>query len=82
MKTLQRLALYYINWVDNIALGFAHFLSFGIPNKGVTIDLLEWHLSGKSDAQQDHARDPEKEDIPSSLEHRRGIKVLEIGCLI
>ena len=82
VQFLERQALNHVNRVNDVAQALAHFPSVGITNHGMAIDLLEGHLSSEVDSKHDHASDPEENDIPSSLQHGRGVEVLQVGGLV
>src|SRR5438094_548715 len=43
--------------IDDIALGFGHLLTFGIPHQAVQVDDAEGHVAGHLYAEHGHARD-------------------------
>ena len=65
-------------WVNDVAERFRHLPSVRVSDHRVTEYLFERHLSGKLVAEEDHSGDPKEQDIPSGLEDRVGIEVLEI----
>mmetsp|Transcript_83519 Transcript_83519/g.215089 ORF Transcript_83519/g.215089 Transcript_83519/m.215089 type:complete len:366 (+) Transcript_83519:1325-2422(+) len=65
--------------VNYVALGLAHLLTVPVTHQAVQVDLREGRLAGQCDAHHDHARDPEEEDVVTSLKHGRRVEVLEVG---
>ena len=52
-----------------------------VADHRVAVDLGERHLAGEVDAEQDHARDPEEEDVPAGLEDRGRVEHVEVARL-
>ncbi len=52
--------IHHSEWVDDIALGLAHFRAVFIADEAVQVDSMEWRFTGKFDAIHDHAGDPEE----------------------
>ena len=46
------------DWIDDVAFGLAHFLTFFIENHAVHVDIFEWNFVGDIEAEHNHAADP------------------------
>ena len=75
MQLLERCTIDDINGVNDVSERLGHFPSESISDHWMTVDLLEWHLTSELDTEKDHSSDPEKDDVPSSLEDRVGVEV-------
>ena len=49
--------------VDDIALGLAHLLAFGVAHERVDVHVPERDLVHEVEPHHDHARHPEKDDV-------------------
>lgn len=54
----------------------------GVADHGVAVDLLEGHLTGELDAKEDHAGDPEEDNVPAGLEERSRIEASDVLRLV
>ena len=81
MQTLKIETLDNIYRVNDVSEGLAHFPPMSVTNHGMAENFFERHLPSQVNTEQDHASNPEEEDIPAGLEHRRGVEILEITRL-
>ena len=56
-----------IDWVDDVALGFAHLLAVFVEHHAVHIDFLEWNVVFDEETHHDHAADPLEEEVCTGL---------------
>lgn len=47
----------------------------------MAVDLLKGHFVCQDVAQKHHSGDPERQEVPSSLEDRVGVEVIQVGSL-
>ena len=81
MQTLKIETLDNIYRVNDVSEGLAHFPPVSITNHGMAENFFERHLSSQVNAEQDHASNPEEEDVPPGLKHGRRIELAEVGSL-
>jgi len=82
VQRLERRALDDVDRVDDVAERLGHLAAVRVADHGVAEDLVERDLAREVDAEEDHARDPEEEDVPARLEQARRVEVLEVGRLL
>ena len=71
-----------IDRVNDVSEGLAHFPPVSITNHGMAENFFERHLSSQVNTEQDHASNPEEEDVPPGLKHGRRIELAEVGSLL
>ena len=49
--------------IETVALGFRHFLAFGIRDEAVDVHRVERNLVGKVQGHHDHSSDPKENDV-------------------
>ena len=81
-KGISSVAVHDHQGIDDISLGFAHLLALGIPDKGVNVNLTEWHLFHEMQPHHHHSCHPEKKNIETGNQNRSGVKALELSCLL
>ena len=62
----------------DVALGLRHFLLLGVAHQAVNVHFAEGHVAGHLEAEHDHARDPEEQDVEARDQQRSRIKGFEI----
>ena len=62
--------------VDDIALGLRHLLAFAVAHQAVHVDLAERHVAHELQAEHDHARDPEEDDVEAGDQHAGRVEAL------
>ncbi len=70
-------AVNQVERVEHIAFRLRHFLSVLIAYQAVNIDLPKGYIAHELQAQHDHSRDPEKDNVEAGDEHRTRIKFFE-----
>ena len=79
----ERAALDDLERVDDVALALGHLLAVLVADDGVQEDLLEGEgLVGEVVAHDDHAGDPEEEDVVAGLEDGVRVEGLEVCGLV
>ena len=66
-----------VDGVQNVALGFRHFLAVGIAHQAMHVDLAKRHVVHEFQTHHDHACDPEKDDVEAGDQHGGRVKGLE-----
>ena len=82
MQTLEIETLDNVYRVNDVSEGLAHFPPMSVTNHGMAENFFERHLPSQVNTEQDHASNPEEEDIPSGLKHGRRIELAEVGSLL
>ena len=62
--------------IDHVALGLRHLLLVGIAHQAVHVNFAERHLARHLEAEHDHARHPEEQDVEAGDQQRSGIEGL------
>ena len=68
--------------IDDITLGFGHFLSVGRADKAVEIERLPRHFLHEVHSLHRHARIPKEEDVKAGDENVVGVVALQIFGLV
>ena len=68
--------------IDDIALGFGHFLAIGIANDSGDVHSFERNFVHELQAEHHHPRDPKEYDVVGGNEQRCRIKRLQIVRLV
>ncbi len=68
--------------IDDVALRLRHLLPLGVAHQAVDVDLAERHVAHEFDAQHDHARHPEEQDVEAGDEQRRGVESRQVLGLV
>ena len=72
-----------VEWVEHVAFGFGHFLSFAVAHQAVDIDFFERHRAVHAvQSHQDHARHPEEDDVKAGDEDVAGVEVAQVGGVV
>src|SRR5690349_7979315 len=66
-KGISAMLVNHFQGIDDIPLGFGHFLTLFISDHCVQIDFMEGHFSHKMNSHHDHSSYPEKQDVKSRL---------------
>ena len=82
MEILQRRAVDNVERIDDVAERLGHLAAFGVAYEGVAEDFREGDLPCELDPEHDHARNPEEENIPASLEDGHWVELLHVGGLV
>jgi hypothetical protein len=78
VQRVERASLHDIDRVDDVSERLGHLSAVGVSDHGMAVDLLEGHLAGQVDTEEDHSGDPEEEDVPSGLEQGGRVEVLDV----
>ena len=62
-QVIKLYAIDQINWVQDIALGFGHFLPMFITNQASDIDFLKRNFPGELQCHHDHPSNPEEDNV-------------------
>ena len=81
VQRLEVQSLDHINRINDVPQTLAHLAPMRVTDHGVAVHLLEGHLARQVRAEEDHARDPEEDDVPPGLEHGRGVESVEVESL-
>ncbi len=76
-KSIGTVGVNHLQRVNDIALGFAHFLAVLIPYQGMDIDILERYISHETGAHHHHTCHPEEENIKAGDQGTGGIESFE-----
>ena len=72
-----------VEWVEHVAFGFGHFLSFAVAHEAVDIDFFERHRAVHAvQSHQDHARHPEEDDVEAGNEDVAGVEGAQVGGVV
>ena len=67
--------------IDAVAQRLGHLAALLVAHDAVQQHVAEGHLFGVLDAREDHAGDPEEDDVVPAGEHVRRVEVVEVGRL-
>ena len=72
-QTFQINAVNDVQRVEHVTLGLGHFLALAVAHQAVHVDLAEGHLLHHVEAHENHAGDPEEDDVEAGNQHAGGV---------
>lgn len=82
METLQLDTGDDVERINDVAQTLTHLATLGITNKAMAEDFLKRNLASQLETEDNHASNPEEQDIPTSLEDAGGEQSLQVVSLV